>query len=138
MASTVRYLVACGSVDESEGVRVLHQVLDTVFLPAAELPCDVQLACVVGLKIDPSAWNKTLGLITWTKGEDGKKLELTYVDDAVTIPEEEGYLSAEFAVVVPIAASGEYGFELVDCDGVFENTEDAVGTFVFGVRAVEE
>lgn len=137
MASTVRYLVACGSVEAIDGVRVLQQVLDNVALPAEEMPCDVQLSCVVGLKVEQTAWNKTLGLIVWQIDEDGKKLELAYVDDAVTIPEVEGYTSVEFAVVMPISTAGEYGFELVDCDGVFENTEDAVGTFSFAVTEAE-
>lgn len=133
MPSKVRYLVACGGVENQDGVLVLQQVLDVVNLPAAELPCEVQLSCVVGLKLEQEAWNKQLGLIAWKISPEGKKLELTYNEEAVTIPEVEGFTSAEFSVVVPIDAPGEYGFELVDCDGVFENTEDAVGTFSFGV-----
>lgn len=133
MAALVRYLVACVNVENHEdGSLSLQQVLDTVYLGASDLPCEIQLTCVIGLRLDESAWNKTLGLITWQM-QDGKKLELTYVDDALTMPEVDGFISLDFPVVLPIASAGEYGFELVDVDGVFANTEDAVGTFLFGV-----
>ncbi|HTN73708.1 MAG TPA: hypothetical protein VL096_00620 [Pirellulaceae bacterium] len=139
MASTVRFLIACANVENENGLLVLQQVLDNVVLPASEMPCDIQLAGVVGLKVEETAWNKSLGLIAWmVSAEDGKKTELAYVDDAVIVPEVEGYTSVEFSVQLPITEPGEYGFELVDCDGVFANTEDPVATFVFGVSAAEE
>ena len=133
MASEFRYLLACRDVENDSGLMTLLDIADTVFMPRKDFPCGIQLAVVVGMRLEKPAWNKSLDLLTWQLGEhQGIKAGLVQVKTALTLPRVEGFTSVSFLTAVPITTPGTYGFDLIDMDGVF-GVSGEIASYTFGV-----
>ena len=138
MASEFRYLLACREVENDGGLLTLKDVADTVNMPRVDFPCELKMTVVVGVRLERPAWNKSLELQTWRIGEhQGEKAVLVPVKTTLFLPRVEGFTSVSFLTLVSVAAPGDYGFDLLDQDGVFGTSDEVIASFSFGIDSLD-
>lgn len=129
--SEFRFLAICEGVSqgpEENGVT-LRDVVNTL-KTTGERP--TELTAAIGPVLHPEWQAKCLDLMAWRLGKSGQREKIPdYAGSPPILPEGRGPKVLPYQVRFCIPATGYYGFELFDRDGIFGTREALLATYVY-------